>query len=136
MGLILDTSVLIAVEKNKIDFSPWQDLAESVYISSITVSELLVGVHQANSAERRLKREAFVEYLIRSITALSFDGEVARTHARLFSYLKDKGTMIGAHDLIIAATALNHGFSLLTLNEREFKQVPGLKILSAIPAHV
>ena len=42
------------------------------------------------------KGEAFVEYLIRSITALSFDEEVARTHARLFNYLKDKGTMIGA----------------------------------------
>ena len=134
--MILDTSVLIAVEKNKIDFSPWQDLAESVYISSITVSELLVGVHQARSPERKLKREAFVEYLIRSIASLPFDEEIARTHARLFSHLKDEGKMIGAHDLIIAATTLNHGFSLITLNDKEFKQVPGLKILSLLPALV
>jgi predicted nucleic acid-binding protein len=38
--------------------------------------------------------------------------------------------MIGAHDLIIAATALSHGCAVLTTNAAEFARVPGLEVLA------
>jgi predicted nucleic acid-binding protein len=37
--------------------------------------------------------------------------------------------VIGAHDLIIAATALEQGLSVLTTNAREFERVAGLKVI-------
>jgi tRNA(fMet)-specific endonuclease VapC len=50
-------------------------------------------------------------------------------HAELYVSLRKKGEMIGAHDLIIAATALQHGFAVLTGNIREFNRISGLTVL-------
>ena len=41
--------------------------------------------------------------------------------------------MIGAHDLIIAATAISHDFSLLTDNIREFSRIPELRVIPFLP---
>ena len=65
-----------------------------------------------------------------SILILSFETEEARVHAGLFAFLAKKGKMIGAHDLIIAATAIVHNCAVLTENFKEFERVPGLETLS------
>lgn len=130
MGLILDTCIFIHAEKqnNMIDFEQWQNY-ESAYISTITASELLIGVHRANTEDRRLKRAAFVEAIISQIPTLEFTLELARIHAELYAYLAEKGQLIGAHDLIIAATAIGYGYALLTTNQQEFQRIPGLNVL-------
>lgn len=51
-------------------------------------------------------------------------------HAKIYSHLAKKGQMIGAHDLIIAATALVNDFAVLTSNTKEFKRVPGLDVVA------
>src|SRR3990167_9623918 len=129
MGLILDTCILINAEKQNsiLDFNRWESYNEA-YISVITVTELLIGVYHANTESRRLKRSAFVEAIINEIPSLDFKTEVARSHAKIYSYLAKKGQLIGAHDLIIAATAIAHGYALLTFNYQEFKRIPGLKV--------
>lgn len=66
MGLVLDTNVLIRAERSAgagcltLDFTPWAAYG-NVYISSVTASELLVGVHRATTQARRITRSAFVE---------------------------------------------------------------------------
>jgi predicted nucleic acid-binding protein len=40
-----------------------------------------------------------------------------------------KGQLIGAHDLIIAATAIGHGYPLLTANISEFERISGLEVI-------
>ncbi|MCP4294024.1 MAG: type II toxin-antitoxin system VapC family toxin [Proteobacteria bacterium] len=127
MGLMLDTNVFIFSSGSTIDFSQWEEHGD-VYISSITVSELLVGVHCANSDASKTRRSAFVESLLGKVPVLGFDTEVARVHAGLFASLTKQGQMIGAHDLIIAATALSHGCAVLTNNIEEFSRVAGLKV--------
>ncbi len=131
MGLILDTNVFIQAERSqkKIDFSQWRSYGEA-FISAITVSELLVGVHRASDEKHRLRRAAFVEAVITKIPILAFDTESARIHALLFAELASQGRLIGAHDLIIAATALKHGCAVLTANLSEFERVPNLKVIS------
>jgi tRNA(fMet)-specific endonuclease VapC len=133
MGLMLDTNVFIFSERtgSPIDFSQWK-AHDNVYISSVTVSELLVGVYYASSETRKTRRSAFVESILGKIPVLGFDTEVARVHAGLFASLTKQGQMIGAHDLIIAATALFHNCSLLTDNNREFSRVAGLDTISYI----
>lgn len=133
MGLMLDTNVFIFSERSgtTIDFSQWEEHGD-VYISSITVSELLVGVHYANSDARKARRSAFVESVLGKVPVLGFDTEVARVHAGLFASLIKQGQMIGAHDLIIAATALFHGCAVLTNNTEEFVRVAGLDTISYI----
>ena len=130
MGLVLDTCILIHAERSRsLDFSPWVDYGD-VFISAITVSELLVGVHRADSDARRARRSAFVEAILAQLPVLDFTAETARVHAGLFAILSQQGRMIGAHDLIIAATALGHGCAVLTTNAAEFARVPGLDVLT------
>jgi tRNA(fMet)-specific endonuclease VapC len=130
MGLMVDTNVFIRFEKSgqAIDLSTWEQ-SERVFISAITVSELLIGVHRANTDDRRRRRSAFVEAVISTFDAIEFNLSAARVHAAIYADLAAKGQMIGAHDLIIAATALDRNLSLLTENFEEFSRVSGLHTL-------
>lgn len=131
MGLILDTDVLIRAERmtDPIDFGKWSHHGEA-FISAITCSELLVGVHLANTEARRLKRAAFVEGLLRVLQALPFDIDVARVHAQLIASLP-RNVTLGAHDLIIGATALRYGYPVLTGNVEDFQRMPGITVIDA-----
>lgn len=130
MGVILDSSILIAAERGRFDL-PRFFLAHSeteFFISSITASELLHGVERANTVDRRLKRSRFVEDILREIPVIEFNTSVAREHARLWARLEARGQAIGAHDMLIAATALHGKHWLATLNRDEFAQVEGLQL--------
>ena len=131
MGLILDTSIIISCERAgaHFDFDSWSEHGD-VFISAITVSELLVGVHRAKSDTIRTRRSAFVEAVVARLPALDFTGDIARVHAEVFASLSARGELIGAHDLLIAATALWHGCAVATNNESEFRRVPGLTVLT------
>ncbi|MGB5685718.1 MAG: type II toxin-antitoxin system VapC family toxin [Candidatus Electrothrix sp.] len=131
MGLMLDTNIFIRCERSggSVDFSQWEEYGD-VYISAVTASELLVGVYYAQSDAQRTRRSAFVEAVLARVPVLSFETEEARVHAGLFAALSKQGQMIGAHDLMIAATAIAHNCAVLTENIREFERVPGLKTVS------
>lgn len=128
MGLLIDTDVWVLAEKtdNNLDLARWASYG-GAYMSAITASELLVGVERANTAERRARRGAFVENLLSSVPVLEFSMPVVRTHARLLAALS-KNVTAGAHDALIAATAVHHGYALLTRNVEDFKIFAGLKV--------
>jgi tRNA(fMet)-specific endonuclease VapC len=132
LGIVIDSSVFIASERGASGGSFASRLAERLDedagLAAITVSELLHGVHRAGQATVKARREAFVETILATLTVLPFDERVARVHARLWATLAAKGTNIGAHDLIIASTALAHGWSVATQDGRSFPKVPGLKV--------
>lgn len=65
---------------------------------------------------------------------LDFTMETARIHAGLFAALRQQGQIIGAHDLIIAATAIHHDCAVFTANATEFARVPGLDVVTPIVA--
>jgi predicted nucleic acid-binding protein len=127
---MVDANVFIEFERRglPIDLSPWQP-SDDVFISVVTVSELLMGVHRADSDDRRQRRSAFVEAILEGVSVLDFTVAVARCHARIHAELARQGQLIGAHDMIIAATALHHRLSLLTDNTDEFLRVAGLNVI-------
>lgn len=106
---------------------------EPLVISAITASELLQGVHRADTPVRRLRRERLVQAVLAALPIIPFDSTVARTHAALWAELAAKGTPIGPHDLLIAATALARGAGVLTTNVREFSRVPELRVVTLPP---
>ena len=130
MGVLIDSSVLIGYERGRIDLS--QALAggeqQELFISVITVSELLHGVHRARDEKIRANRSAFVEAIFERFPILSIDFSTARIHAQLWADLASSGWLIGPHDLWLAATAVAHGLTLATANVREFQRVPGLTV--------
>ncbi len=128
MGTLIDSSVLIAAERGKLEVGArlGEQVDEPVAIAAITASELLHGVHRATRAEQRARRQAFVEQLLSAIPVLSFDLVAARIHAGLWAQLAAKGTSVGAHDLLIAATAIAVGYRVATRDQRSFPRIPGL----------
>ena len=64
--------------------------------------------------------------MLANVPVIPFGLEEARTHARVWAALAAAGTMIGAHDLLVGATALVAGSAVATLNRGEFQRVPGL----------
>jgi len=130
MGVIFDTSVLVGLERvsSRLDQFIRGREEEAFGISAITVSELLHGVHRADSEKRRMIREAFVEKIIEAFPVFPFDLNAARIYARIWATLAKKGRIVGAHDLIIAATCISLGFSLATLDRRDYGVIEGLNI--------
>jgi predicted nucleic acid-binding protein len=130
VGSLIDSSVHVAIERGDLDLE--RRLAETAdepfAISAITASELLHGVHRADDAARRAKREAWVEAILSSVPVLGFDLIAARVHARLAAALASNGTTVGAHDLIIGATALGRGLGVVTRDQRSFPRIPGLSV--------
>jgi predicted nucleic acid-binding protein len=130
MGVVVDSSVFIASERGSFDLRTKLQMRtdEAAAISAITVSELLHGVHRAAPTAVKTRREAFVERILSSLTVIPFDEVVARVHARLWATLASAGVTLGAHDLIIGATALAVGWSVATRDTRSFPKIPGLEV--------
>lgn len=128
--MILDSSVLIAAERGTVRLPALLESlgAEPVGIAAITASELLHGCHRAADPGVRARRFAFVDALLAVVPTWPFGLAEARRHAELWAHLASEGTMIGAHDMMIAATALARGHSAATLNTKEFGRVAGLRL--------
>jgi len=135
VGLILDTSTIIAAERGVFDLDGLlHDAGEdTVAIAAITASELLHGVERARNEAVRSRRHALVESVLDAFPVIPFGLPEARVHARLWAALAAKGKMIGAHDLQIAATCLSLGSAVVTLNVKEFRRVAGLSMASVTP---
>jgi tRNA(fMet)-specific endonuclease VapC len=140
MGTLLDTTVFIELERamrrlpaagamNEVSGRLEDQLGptEEVGIAAITASELLHGVHRA-APERRARREAFVEGVLAAFPPFPFDLLAARAHARLWAELASSGIDVGAHDRLVAATAITAGWRVGTANVKHFERISGLDV--------
>lgn len=101
MARLIDTTVLIDMERRRRRLSVLQDLTvgETIAISSVSAAELLLGIERTDSIERRQRREQFAAAVFLEIPVLSFDLRVARVYARTAAFLLDTGQPIARHDL-------------------------------------
>jgi predicted nucleic acid-binding protein len=134
MGIIIDTSVFIRAERNNQSLSVLVSglpLDDDVYISVVTISELLVGVYRANNKEWRIIRSAYVEQILSSFIAIEITASISRIHSTIVADLMQRGQIIGVQDMWIAATAIHNGFSVLTYDVSDFSRIKGLNVLNA-----
>jgi len=100
---------------------------DDVAIAAVTAAELLTGVHLADSAHRDT-RHAFVEELLATLPIEPYDLDVARAHAGLLAATRRAGRRRGSHDLIIAATALARGRTVVTVDPAGFEGLAGVSL--------
>ena len=133
--MILDTSVLIAAERGTLRFEAFLlSLGEQpVGISAVSASELLHGCARAGSAGIRARRAAFVEGILGLVAVHRFGLPEARRHAELWAELVRIGSPVGAHDLMIGATAVARGEAVATLSREEFSRIPGVVLADLGP---
>ena len=99
------------------------DLGLSI-VSLAELHEGLVGSRDRQAVERRLN-----DFLL-GMTVVNLDEEVCRIFGRERSRLRAEGNLIGDLDILIGATALRHGLTLLTNNRRHFERLADLAIES------
>jgi len=128
--LILDGTVLIAAERRGKALDRIVADADDVAIATITAAELLVGVELADDA-RRPARAAFVQAVLDTIPVEDYDLSVARAHAGLLAHVRRAGRPRGAHDLVIAATALARDRVVVSADAAGFADLPGV-VLRAV----
>ena len=135
MGLILDSSVLIAAEREdknarQVLTAIAKEIGETeVGISVMTLIELAHGAIRANTPERKLKREQFIGELVSAMPIYLVTVPLALRTGRLDGENQSRGLRVPLPDLLIGVTALELGYSVGTTNLRHFKQIPGLTVV-------
>ena len=133
MGVVVDSSIFIAAERGRFDWIGFhtQIGAEPLYLTAVTLAELLRGAERADSPERRAKRHLFIADVESRYPLLAFGRDEAAAYAKLWAELAASGSLIGTHDMQIAAIARHHGHRVATLNCGEFRRVHGIEVLDA-----
>jgi tRNA(fMet)-specific endonuclease VapC len=135
MGLILDSSVVIAAERSG---ETAERLIERILrvtgdqeaaLSAVGLTELVHGIYRAQTPEIRVRRESFLDELLADLTVYPFTTEAAMRAGKLDGEQQNKGIVIPLADLLIGATALSLGYSVLTMNVRHFQRIPGLPVV-------
>lgn len=135
MGLILDSSVVIAAERRGDTVEKLIEWVVSVAgdqdaaLSAVGLTELAHGIYRAQSLEIRQRRQAFIEELLRVLTVYPYTTATALLAAKIDGEQQAKGVKIPFGDLLVGVTALERGFSVLTVNVRHFQMIPGLQIV-------
>ncbi|MDJ0706922.1 MAG: type II toxin-antitoxin system VapC family toxin [Leptolyngbyaceae cyanobacterium MO_188.B28] len=128
MRYLLDTCVISDFIKGeagtiiRLKQTPPVDVA----ISAVTVMELRYGL--ALNPQRTQKVEPAIVSILSSVKSLPFSNAEAEKAAQIRAALKSQGQPIGAYDVLIAATALQHDLIMVTANQREFERVPDLQL--------
>ena len=125
---MLDTNIIAYLRNNKPEEVRKRFLKlkpGEICISSIAYAELFYGI--CNSLKPEVNRFALLNFLS-AIEILPFDDLAAEEYGRIRFDLKQKGNLIGANDLLIAAHAKSRNIVLVTNNTKEFERVQGLRL--------
>ena len=125
--LILDTGVLIASERDRSTLSKIITEDDDLVIAAITVAELRTGIELAGPAQRA-DRSDFLIRVLETLPVEPYDVTTAEAHGRLLAHVHRSGKQRGAHDLIIAATALTSRRTILTHDRNaHFDELPDVE---------
>jgi tRNA(fMet)-specific endonuclease VapC len=130
MAIMLDADVIIGGEKATFNLAAWAASRpnDRFEVAAITVAELWHGVERAHEPHRS-KRRKYLETLVAALPVIPYTEQTAYEHARIWANLQSAGQMIGAYDLIVAATALERGSQVATFNQRHFSLIKGLQVI-------
>jgi predicted nucleic acid-binding protein len=132
MGWLIDTCIWVDVERGRSSASDVERYTGKapVYLSPVTIAELAYGAENSPNAAIRTKRLAALGRL-RKKPVLRITEETGLILGPLVHSLAKSGraTQHRIQDLWIAAQAIQHGFSLLTRNAKDFSDIPGLELV-------
>jgi tRNA(fMet)-specific endonuclease VapC len=135
MGLILDSTVLVSAERKGLNARQaltqvMEKLGSSeVGISVVTVLEFTHGIVRADTAERRDKRQRFLDELLSAVPLHPVTLAIALHAGQIDGATSAQGVRVALGDLLIGVTALEAGFGVATANVRHFGMIPGLDIV-------
>ena len=102
---------------------------EAIAVSVITILELAHGITRANTPERRVDRQRFLDDLLTGVPIQPITVAIALRAGQIDGQSQAKGVRIPLSDLLIGASALELGYAVGTANGRHFQLVPGLNVI-------
>lgn len=106
----------------KVEFLQEQD---DLYISAISVGELIEGIEDS---ERKEERRKALEDFLSGVKILAVTKEIAVEFGKIRNKLRKKGETIGDIDTIIGATAKTNNLTVLTDNHRHFNKIENIEV--------
>ena len=126
--LILDTCVLIAAERGKLQLADFVVSDDDIALPMIVLTELRMGVLLADDRHRSI-REAAADRVQKLFPILEYSTSVSEAHAELLAWTRRNGSPRGPFDLIIAASAAATGRTLITSDRTAvFAALPGVTV--------
>lgn len=138
MGIVIDTSALVDIERRGVDLndalSKYGD--HSIAFPAIVWAELLVGVRMADSADTSARRRANLEQLRLHVPIIEFGPDIAEHYADIFSECSKQGGMVPQNDIAVAATARYLGHNVLVggKDEIHFRSIRDLAVITLFSA--
>lgn len=129
-GFLLDTNIVSEATKLRPSkaLTEWLGAQpdEALHISSLTLAEIRRGILEKEAGRRRRELEAWFAGVegpqaLFAGRILSFDKRAALEWARIMSEGTTAGRPRSALDVVVAATAVAHGLTVATANERHFR---------------
>ena len=134
MGLILDSSVVIAAERQRETVTQLLRRIVStvgdqrVALSAVGLTELAHAIYRAPNPVQRQNHERYIDDLLANMEVVPYGKATALLAAKIDGEQRAQGVTIPFTDLLIGVTALEHGYAMATVNLRHFGLIPGLKI--------
>ena len=127
-SILIDTSIIIdhLRKKNKTNTVFFKLVSHNynLYISSITLFELLSGAIDAQKVKDIKTTLSFVKIL-------DFDSSSAEKASAAYLHLKKRNSLVDVRDLFIAASAITNNLPVSTLNHKHFQNIPELIIFNS-----
>ena len=133
---LLDTNICVHLLKN--EYGIKEKIAKvgtkSCFLSEITIAELLYGIENSAPTKRKENIERFES--LRSL----FSGRTLPISNVLYEYARQKanvrriGRPVGEFDLLIGATSIVHGLTLVTRNTKDFQNLDRIQLENWIDA--
>ncbi|MHA1720551.1 MAG: type II toxin-antitoxin system VapC family toxin [Promethearchaeota archaeon] len=134
MRIIIDTSVLVYIDrKNKKIIEIMKELHthHELYISTITISEILTGSNLRQDAKKSVNN---AKKLLNQMKWIDLNPQIAEKIGELNAYLISQGKKIELPDVIISATCLVNNLDvILTFNNKHFSYIPSLRFKTMTP---
>ena len=125
-GIMIDTSIIIDhLRKRNKQKSILFQVVDSHLLHAPTIVEFELFAGATNAAKRQ-----DVQRVLEPCTILPLTSEIAQHAAHLYQQLKQSNQVLEIRDLFIAATAIIHGYPLMTLNAKHFARIDALDLLS------
>ena len=130
MSFLVDTDLCSAYMKgNQAVWNRFLQYSGRLHVSAVTAGELFTWALRAKASPARLQS---LHDLMRDLIFLPVDHAIARQFGEIRAQLFDRGIVIPEMDLLIAATALEHGLTMATHNVQDFANVPGLQVIDCL----
>ena len=137
MGFLIDTNLWIAVERGRLSAAAIHAITRqaSIYLSPVNLAEIRFGIELMAEAKHKQRAMTMLRRMRRK-PLVRIGAETAEIFGALAAGLSKsgRGHDFRIQDLWLAAQAVERNFTLLTRNAKDFKDVPGLKIV-AVDAH-